>query len=63
MEREFHSPAEVEINRWIDEVTPEVIASANMKLELGMATPEEQATCAALLHKMRDLINSGGFNV
>jgi len=63
MEREFHSPAEIEINRWIDQVTPDVIASATMKLELGMATPEEQLTCALLLQKMRDLINSGGFNV
>jgi hypothetical protein len=53
------TPAEEDLWTWTDKQGLEVLQSAFLKLELGMATSEEQIVMAEFMKKLRNLLREG----
>ena len=56
------SEAEADLLSWVAESDVEVVTSAYFKLELGMATEQEQMMMATFIQKMKALIKECGID-
>jgi hypothetical protein len=52
----FNHPSEAALWAYTEEIGVDALQSAYLKLELGMATSEEQVVMAEFMKRLRDLI-------